>query len=429
MKRFLLLFLVFPVFLAGNVFDLFEENLNRSSNYRSAVESFKEKDLSYRQYTSFWNPEVSVSLGTNGIIITEDGVQNFSVIPRVNFVNIYGFKLGLSFPISVNMKDWSANFEGTQLSVSRGLKEDYMVNRLQVGASYLSALYSLKSVKNSIFIQTVQDVFDWYYYTRKIEILSQRLQVLREKLSKAVDEDEKESLEKQILSVEQTLRDTKLDLEAIHEGINEEIYRETKELLSNITLPATTVEHREDLKALEIQKKAEEIKKKTWFLPYLPDLTFSFNYDFEKRTWSIGIGLQLTLWDFGERKLEAEKRKSQIVSLEYEEELQNFENEISQILANIENIKIQFDLQKVTLTGQASTYYGLKELEKAYEQSKKLFEKGFLSEEDFILSELDYMEGKLTMENLENSLILEKLNYISTLGYDLEKFFKEGDLN
>lgn len=419
MKRLLLLFLVLPVFLAGNVFDLFEENMNKSSNYWSAIESFKEKDLAYRQYTSFWNPEVSVSFGTNGINITEDGVQNFSVIPSVNFVNVYGFKLGLSFPISVNTKDWSANFEGTQLSVSRGLKEDYMVNRLQVGASYLSALYSLKSVKNSIFIQTVQDVFDWYYYTRKIEILSQRLQVLREKLSKAVDEDEKESLEKQILSVEQTLRDTKLDLEAIHEGINEEIYRETKELLSNITLPATTVEHREDLKALEIQKKAEEIKKKTWFLPYLPDLTFSFNYDFEKRTWSIGIGLQLTLWDFGERKLEAEKRKFQIVSLEYEEKIKEINDSINKSLTSIDNLRSQMKQEDIELN----------DLREVYETNRQLFEKGFLSEEDFILSELDYTEGKLTMENLENSLILEKLKYISTLGYDLEKFLKEGDLN
>jgi hypothetical protein len=419
MKRLLLLFLVLPVFLAGNVFDLFEENMNKSSNYWSAIESFKEKDLAYRQYTSFWNPGVSVSFGTNGINITEDGVQNFSVIPSVNFVNVYGFKLGLSFPISVNTKDWSANFEGTQLSVSRGLKEDYMVNRLQVGASYLSALYSLKSVKNSIFIQTVQDVFDWYYYTRKIEILSQRLQVLREKLSKAVDEDEKESLEKQILSVEQTLRDTKLDLEAIHEGINEEIYRETKELLSNITLPATTVEHREDLKALEIQKKAEEIKKKTWFLPYLPDLTFSFNYDFEKRTWSIGIGLQLTLWDFGERKLEAEKRKFQIVSLEYEEKIKEINDSINKSLTSIDNLRSQMKQEDIELN----------DLREVYETNRQLFEKGFLSEEDFILSELDYTEGKLTMENLENSLILEKLKYISTLGYDLEKFLKEGDLN
>ncbi|AJG40417.1 membrane protein [Thermotoga sp. RQ7] len=419
MKRLLLLFLVFPVLLAGNVFDLFEENMNRSSDYWSAVESFKEKDLSYRQYTGFWNPEVSVSLGTNGIIITEDGVQNFSVSPIVNFVNVYGFKLGLSFPISVNTKDWSANFEGTQLSVSRGLKEDYMVNRLQAEAGYLSALYSLKSVKNSIFIQTVQDVFDWYYYTRKIEILSQRLQVLREKLSKTVDEDEKESLEKQILSVEQTLRNTKLNLEAIHEGINEEIYRETKELLSNITLPATTLEHREDLKALEIQKKAEEIEKKTWFLPYLPDLSFSFNYDFEESTWSIGIGLQLTLWDFGERKLEAEKRKFQIVSLEYEEKIKEINDSINKSLTSIDNLRSQMKQEDIELN----------DLREVYETNRQLFEKGFLSEEDFILSELDYTEGKLTMENLENSLILEKLKYISTLGYDLEKFLKEGDLN
>ena len=71
----------------------------------------------------------------------------------------------------------------------------------------------------------------------------------------------------------------------------------------------------------------------------------------------------------------------------------------------------------------------LNDLREVYETNRQLFEKGFLSEEDFILSELDYTEGKLTMENLENSLILEKLKYISTLGYDLEKFLKEGDLN
>ncbi|PLV57381.1 TolC family protein [Thermotoga sp. SG1] len=420
MKRFLLLFLVFPVLLAGSVFDLFEENLKNSSSYWTSVEKLKEAEISYKRYTSFWNPAVSVSLGTDGITITEDGIQNFSVIPNVNFVNVYGFKLGLSFPISVNPKDWSINFEGTQLSISRDLKADYTVNRLKAEAGYLSAQYSLKSTKNSVFLQTVQDVFDWYYYTKKKKIFSQKLQVLREKLSKAIDEDERESLEKQILSVEQTLRNAELELKSIHtKGINEEIYKETKESLSKITLPATTLEHREDLKALELQKKAEEIEKKTWFLPYLPDLSFSFNYDFEESNWSIKIGLQLTLWDFGERNLESEKRKSQISLLEYEEKTREVKDSISKVLINIENLQSQMKQEEMNLN----------DLEEIYETNRQLFKKGFLSEEDFILSELDYMEGKLTVENLENSLILEKLNYISTLGYDLEKFLKEGDLN
>ncbi|MCD6550744.1 TolC family protein [Thermotoga sp.] len=420
MEKFFLVFLFIPVFLAGNVFDLFEENLNNSSSYWSSVESFKEAEISYKRYTSFWNPEVSVSLGANGITITEEGVQNFSVLPTINFVNIYGFKLGLSFPISVNTKDWSFNFNDTQLSISKNLKADYMVSRLKMEANYLSARYSMRSVKNSIFIQTVQDVFNWYYYTKEIEILSQKLQVLKEKLTKTVNEDEKESLEKQIFSVEQTLRNTELKLKTIQtESINEEIYRETKNLLVNITLPATILEYREDLKALEIQKRAEEIEKRTWFLPYLPDLTFSFNYDFEESNWSVGIGFQVTLWDFGERKLESEKRKSQIASLEYRERMEEINDSISELLVNIENLESQMKQKDIEVN----------DLRETYETNKQLFKKGFLSEEDLILSELDYMEGKLAMENFENSLILEKLKYISTLGYDLEKFLKEGDRN
>ncbi len=420
MKRFFLVFLLVPVFLVGNVFDLFEENLKNSSGYWSSVEKFKEAQLNYKRYTNFWNPEISVSLGKTGITITEDGVSDFSISPIVNFVNIYGFELGLSFPISVNTDDWSFNFEGTQLSVSRNLKTEYTVDKLKTEANYLSSKYSLKSTKNSIFIQTVQDIFDWYYYTKKIEILSQRLQVLNEKLSKAKDDDEKKALEKQILSTEQTLRSAEYSLQTIQtKNIDEEVYQKTRKFLEGVTLPATTLEYREDLKALELQKKAEEIEKKTWFLPYLPDLTFSFNYDFEENEWSIGIGFQMTLWDFGERKLEAEKRKSQLVSLEYQEEVKNIENSLNQVLVNIANLESQLRQKEIEL----------EDLEESSKTNDQLFRKGFLSEEDYTLSKLDYVEGTLEKENLENSLILEKLKYISILGYDLEKFLKEGDQN
>lgn len=320
----------------------------------------------------------------------------------------------------MNTDDWSFNFEGTQLSVSRNLKTEYTVDKLKTEANYLSSKYSLKSTKNSIFIQTVQDIFDWYYYTKKIEILSQRLQVLNEKLSKAKDDDEKKALEKQILSTEQTLRSAEYSLQTIQtKNIDEEVYQKTRKFLEGVTLPATTLEYREDLKALELQKKAEEIEKKTWFLPYLPELTFSFNYDFEDSEWLIGIGFQMTLWDFGERKLEAEKRKSQLVSLEYQEKVRNIENSLSQELVNIANLESQLRQKEIEL----------EDLEESSKTNDQLFRKGFLSEEDYTLSKLDYVEGTLEKENLENSLILEKLKYISILGYDLEKFLKEGDQN
>lgn len=97
MKRFFLVFLLVPVFLVGNVFDLFEENLKNSSGYWSSVEKFKEAQLNYKRYTNFWNPEISVSLGKTGITITEDGISDFSISPIVNFVNIYGFELDFPF--------------------------------------------------------------------------------------------------------------------------------------------------------------------------------------------------------------------------------------------------------------------------------------------------------------------------------------------
>lgn len=408
--------LLVPLIAFGGIFELFDQNLERSSSYLSALDALKTAEVRLKRYTSFWNPTVTVSAKT--ITISEDGVTPFTFSLDASFLKFYGFSVSLSFPFKVD-GDWNVSFEGASLNISRGLKDEYGVERLQAESELLSRKYGLKTAKNTVFINTISDIFNWGYYSQRRKILEEKLNVLKRQRDAAVDEDKRKNLEREISSVELELKDIELKLSSL-EGMDERLYAEAREILSKIEVPKTSkLELREDLKAKELSAKVEEMKEKTWYLPYLPDVTFSFGYNFKDQKWKIGIGFQVTLWDFGERRLEAESRKRSGARLEYESALEDFERGVKERLLKLEKLSRQLAFSREDLM----------DAQRNFEKAEKLHQLGFTSTEDFELSRLSLLEKQLEIENLENTLILEKLNYLNFLGYDIVSLLKEGDAN
>lgn len=117
--------------------------------------------------------------------------------------------------------------------------------------------------------------------------------------------------------------------------------------------------------------------------------------------------------------MEAESRKRSGARLEYESALEDFERGVKERLLKLEKLSRQLAFSREDLM----------DAQRNFEKAEKLHQLGFTSTEDFELSRLSLLEKQLEIENLENTLILEKLNYLNFLGYDIVSLLKEGDAN
>ncbi|MDI3472044.1 MAG: hypothetical protein PWQ20_67 [Thermotogaceae bacterium] len=418
LRKKLLLFLVFLSFFTlafSDFWQLYKNELLKTSEYLTAVQSFKQAELNLKQFENFLNPYLEFTFGAEPLVINKNGINAFSVSLNLNFLKVYGSNIGISLPLDIDLKNDSIDLDYPSLKISRNLFQEQKAEHLEALSNYYSSLWNLKEVKWSKLKELINDIFNWWYYNELKKLNVEKLEIIKQKMSEVKEDSEKRELKNQILEIQKSLLNYENILKNIDIDCSYELYEEAlksiKELIEEI--PGTSKALREDLLAAKYSKEAAFEKSNLWYLPYLPNpsLGITFGYNDGKFDWSISISLSYTLIDHGEKKFQSENRKvdSKIKELDYLNKQKKIVENISTIMNSIDSLMVQKELENLKIEDSSEQL----------EKDKKLLDKGFITALDFELSRIENEILKVEYQNIENEILIKKIDFLLERGYEL----------
>ena len=426
MKRAILLItLLLPLTIFAesvSFWDIYKEQLKSDVNYQTSILQLKKAENEVSSYENFWNPIVSVNT-LPSITIDASGIVSPSMEIGVDFLNVFGTKIGVNFPFTIQTNDsWKVDWKNPNLSFTRNLFDESYANELSARAGYYSALWNLKNSQWEVLIDTVQNIVDWKYYQSLVSEYDTKVGVLRKLYLDEKDSTKKENFHKQLLSSTNSLLSYKNSLDGLKENIpySATLYDEVLSPISNLTKSATkdlnmqdVIEKRMDVKAKELQYEAAREKAFLWFLPFVPNPSFSLNLfrNDDKLKWSLSISLSFTIFDKGDNVTQSFSRKenekiSQI-------QLQNIRDSVGFSLENLMNsLKISknnIELQKIEVEDSQRTL----------DTANELYKKGFESEDEMMLSKIGYQVSLIEFQHTQDDMLLILLRILQARGVEL----------
>ncbi|MGM0641023.1 MAG: TolC family protein [Thermotogota bacterium] len=414
-------FLIISIFSFSSVNSIIEEKLNENSNYQKSLENYISTKYSNSIYNNWFQPYLSLSTNQlTGITITEDGLSDIGLNAEVNIANFYGVNFGVQIPFDIKTEDsfdFDVQKENISLSITYGLKTEYFSNRLSRESNLLSSQHNLEEIEDSIIINTFKEVFNYYYLKNNIDLQYQKLELLEDKHENSELEDERDNLKKQMLNQESLILSLENSLANINIDFSEELYIDSKSKIKNIVNNSfdLSIDNRKDIEALELAKEVDKRNTNLWFLPFLPDLNFTFGVrDYENWNWEFGINFQYDILDRGERLGEALTRKNNITTLEYNEKIET-------INRNIKNHENSLDTMNLELQILELDYENLID---DLEKSDNLNKLGYISNIDHNLNLINLEVKKLEIEKQKNEIIIKELELLNEKG-----LYIRGELN
>ncbi len=228
--------------------ELYHQNLEKSSAYTQAELNLRSAQLEMNKIDNFFVPYLGISVDTmktgispvgpttlSGLVFGGEGkLEGYVISLDVNFLEVWGAKVGVSFPFTLNTYDeWTIDTpQATEIaiSLSRDLTIIDRAERLKTESSYYDALSKYYFAQTNELITTIEDIFTRHYNEEMIQTYQDEIEVLNQQYNLSTDEDEKEGLEKQILTAQknlETLRASNAPLEYFE--YTEELYLQAKD--------------------------------------------------------------------------------------------------------------------------------------------------------------------------------------------------------
>ncbi len=414
-------FLIISIFSFSNVNLTIEEKLNESSNYQKSLENYISTKYNNSIYNNWFQPYLSLSTNQlTGITITEDGLSDIGLNADINIANFYGVNFGVQIPFDIKTEDsfdFDVKKENISLSITYGLKTEYFSNRLSRESNLLSSQHNLEEIEDSITINTFKEVFNYYHLKNNIDLQNQKLELLEDKQENSELEDERDSLKKQMLNQESLILSLENSLANIDLDFSEELYIDSKSKVKNIVDNSfdLSIYNRKDIEALELAKEVDKRNTNLWFLPFLPDLNFTFGVrDYENWNWEFGINFQYDILDRGERLGEALTRKNNITSLEYNEKIETIDRNMKNHENSLETMKLELQILELDYENLIDNL----------EKSENLNKLGYISNIDHDLNLINLELKKLEIEKQKNEIIIKELELLNEKG-----LYIRGELN
>ncbi|WP_448516445.1 TolC family protein [Pseudothermotoga sp.] len=426
-KVLLLLLLPLPVFVLASFFNEVQKRLESDVNYLSAKLSYEEAVFQVQKDKNVLIPYVSLDKFSFNTSISESTVTYIVNVPfSITFSNVAGFNFSISnsWKYASSNDKWSDS--GWTFSVSRSLFSNFDLDQLQNQRNLFDVSWKVLSAKNSVFVNVANDVFNSFYYTKKLQITSRRLQLLSaqvEELRKAYEVGS--AAFEDIVNAQKQLQNLVLQLEKISQArfsvskdypqtVLDTMMKRLHELTSKLLTEQEAIEAikaRYDVQAsyitLEIARKQNERAYQTW----LPNPILSAGMTLKEDGYSVSLGFSFSynLIDRGERsysyKTTQDKLNLQRVS--YEEKLRSLEKAVKDAYASIRIAEISKQVAELDLELKKMSLDRL---------SKK---KEFISPQDFETAQLDVEEAELELFKAEFDLLMSKVNLLMILGIDL----------
>jgi hypothetical protein len=424
--------------------ELYHQNLEKSSAYTQAELNLRSAQLEMNKIDNFFVPYLGISVDTmktgispvgpttvSGLVFGGEGtLEGYRISLDVNFLEVLGAQVGVSFPFTLNTTDeWKIDTPKASeiaISLSRDLTIIDRAERLKTESSYYDSLSKYYMVQTNELITTIEDVFTRHYNEEMIQTYQDEIEILNQQYNLSTDEDEKESLEKQILTAQknlETVRANNAPLEYFE--YTDELYNQTKNTVERIINDnqkyPTNIEERLDLKALQLQKEATEIESNFWFIPYLPfnTVSVSMNPFFEEgenlnNNLSISVGFQLAILDKGERKLASDTMKTNVAALTYDESMLEVENAIRNLETTRKTLNYDVKIKQIDLENTMEDY----------NKNKELNDQGYITKEKLKLSEISLRRAQLASEKVETDILTNELRMMQQYYVDIW-----GDIN
>ncbi|MDY6895756.1 MAG: TolC family protein [Thermotogota bacterium] len=454
MKR--LIFLVITLLVGilsifGMTFEeLYEQNLEKNSAYTQAELNLRSAEIEMNKMDNFFVPYLGISVDTmkttigltseglptdretivSGLVFGGEGeLEGYNISLNVNFLEVWGAQVGVSFPFTLNTDEWTIDTPEASdiaISLSRDLTIIDRAERLKTESSYYDALSKYYMAQTNELITTIEDIFTRYYNEEMIQTYQDEIEILNQQYNLSTDEDEKENLEKQILAAQknlETLRASNAPLEYFE--YTDELYSQAKDMVKGIINDKqkypTNIEERLDLKSLQLQEEASQIESNFWFIPYLPfnEISVSLNPFFEEGenlidNLSISVGFQLAILDKGERKLAADTMKTDVAALTYDESMLEVGNAIRNLETTRRTLNYDVKINQIDLENAMEDY----------NRNKELNSQGYITKEELKLSEIALERAQLASEKTENDILTNELKIMQQYYVDIW-----GDIN
>lgn len=422
-----LLLLLLPVLALASFLDEVQKNLQNDVNYLSAKLSYEEAIFQVQKDKNILIPYVGLDKFTVSASISNNDLTYTVNVPlSITFSNIAGFNFSISnsWTYSSSREEWRDS--GWTFSVSRSLFSNFDLDQLEKQKNLFDTSWKLLSAKNSVFVNTANDVFNSYYYAKKLEIISKRLQLLNEQMEELRKAYEAGSVAyEDILSTQKQLQNLVLQLEKIKQtrsGVSKDYSQTVLDTMMNqlrwltSELPdeqeaLETVKSRYDAQAsyiaLQIAKKQSERSYQTW----LPNPTLSAALKLKEEGYSVSLGFSFSydLIDRGERSQAYRTTQSRfnLQSASYEEKLRSLEKAVKDAYASMRIAEISKQVSGLELE--------LKKMNLDRLNKKK----EFVSKQDLESALLDVEEAELELFKAEFDLLMSKVNLLTVLGLDL----------
>lgn len=412
--------------LSADLRVLYRRRLENSPDYRKAELQVRQAELALHQITDAYIPYIGIGGGSPGgdvrLEVDSGEFQSFSIALHAQFRNIFGVDAALSFPFAYDI-DAGAGFEYPELTVSRKLFVETAADRLSAEAALLQRREAAASIRQSIWSSLIQEICDYAYYLESLSLQEEYADTLQKQIEASKNEGTIRSLKRQLYQMKRNVMEAESSIHGIIGGESDlspgtitELYDECMELLAELERqlpgPGEVPPEQPELAALRLNLEAAERQADLWFLPYLPNPVFSAGITYDKDTqaldWNISLGISVEIIDRGERSLQALSRKenAEIARLEYERT--GRENAAARGQAWIRKDILSIDVELSELN--------LEDKQDLAEKTSALYDKGYVSEEEYILSGLELQLAELARMRSRNQYLRHLLNILNLYG-------------
>ncbi|WP_028843311.1 TolC family protein [Pseudothermotoga elfii] len=428
MKKLVLALLFVPLFTFASFTDLVEQQLENSSSYLSAILDYEEAEFNRSKNKNFFIPYVSVSnagLETD-ISSTGDASSSFVAPFSITFENIAGFDVQISnaWYYYFSSNDWKE--KGWSLTISRELFSNFDITELENEANFATASWNLLSAKNEVFLNLVEDIFNYHYYNQKMNITKQQIEILQDKFESLQKAYESGTASREdILEIQGNIYDMTQQLEEISQNLSSTLTEYSTDTLNTmiaclerITSNLPVMEEAEkfitsrlDLNAqilsAEIAKRQSERSYQQW-IPN-PELFFQVKQKDDDFAFSLGFSFGYDIIDRGEKDY-----NYKVINKKYELQKRVLDEKTDELKKALKNayssIKIAESSKKV-----AELDLQLKKME--YERLLK--GSAFVAKTDLESARLDFEDAELELFKANYNLLIAKVNLLDILGFDL----------
>jgi len=315
------------------------------------------------------------------------------------------------------------------LTVSRELFSNFDITDLENEKNFALASWSLIDSRNKVFVNLADDIFNYHYYSKKMEITKQKIEILEDKfysLQKSYEAGT--ASQEDILQIQSSIYQMTNQLNQATQNLTSALTEYSTDTLNAMlaclekitaNLPSqqeaeNLVVNRLDLAsqmlAVEIAKRRNERSYQQW----LPHPTFSFAVKQDEDassgfSLSLGFGFNYNIIDRGERNYnysnvqDAYKLQQRV----FEEQLDNSKKSVQKA----------YLLIKIAESSKKVAELNLQIMKMEYERLTNA--RSFVSKSDLESARLDFEDAEVELLKTNYDLLTSKLSLLQLLGFDL----------